>query len=179
MKLNFDFFKKMNTKDKIIFLVAIFILGIILITLPNKDKNDMANDSTDKFTSAEYKENLEKQLENILSQVTGIGEIDVMITLESEVSQSILFNESLSESISTNQDSRKTTETNSTKEAIMIKDSQGSTPYTVSGDYPSVTGVIVVATGADSPQIKAYIIQAVKAALDVAAHKIVVLPKGN
>lgn len=179
MKINFDFFKKMTIKDKVLFLAAIFILGVILITMPMSNKSNKSSQGSINQTSSNYKQELESQLEDILSQVTGIGEIDVMITLESEFNQSVLFNESISESTSSNSNEKNTTEINSKKEAVMIKDSQGSAPYTVSDKYPSVTGVIVVATGADEPIIKSYIIQAVKAALEVPAHKIVVLPKGD
>lgn len=179
MKIHYDSFKKFITKNKTTVLLCVFLFGIMLISIPVSQTSKSDNIQTNVKTAEEYKESLEAQIENILSQVTGIGEIDVMITLERELSESVLFNESISESISTNQNERNTTQLNSTKEVVMIKDSQGTTPYTISNDYPSVTGVIVVATGADDPIIKSYIIQAVKAALEVQAHKIVVLPKGD
>lgn len=93
-----------------------------------------------------------------------------MITLEGEVMKEIAYNETTNASA---------TQTSASKDAILVKDSNGTTPYIVKEKYPAVVGVVVVAQGADNATVKYYIIEAVKAALNIGSHKIVVIPKNQ
>jgi stage III sporulation protein AG len=161
----------MSKKDKIILLIAVILLGLILINATNIFSGLDSDDTSDSVFSAEiYKANLEKQLKTILSQIPGVGEVDIMITLEGEVMKEIAYNETTSTSA---------TQTSESKDAILVKDANETTPYIVKEKYPEVIGVVVVAQGAENSTVKYYIIEAVKAALDIGSHKIVVIPKNQ
>ncbi len=167
-------------KEKAAIILLLLFLGLMLSSpVAAKTKKQNEEISEKENYTGEYKSSLEAQLRETLGKVEGIGELDVMITLESEVNREIVYNENTSENTSSSENQRVTTQVNSTKDAVMVKDSDGTYPYTYSGSYPKITGAIVVAEGADSPVIKAYIIDAVKAVLDIAPHKIVVLPKSK
>ena len=170
----------MSFKEKAAILLLLVFAGILLSGLGSSKSNAPKEEAaTRENDTGEYKSSLENQLKETLGKVEGIGEIDVMITLESEVSREIVYNESTSENSSSADNQRTTTQVNSAKDAVMVKNSDGTYPYTHSGSYPKITGAIIVAEGADSPVIKAYIIDAVKAVLNIAPHKIVVLPKSK
>lgn len=159
----------MPKKDKIKICAALLLLGIVLLSLSGIFKSETPNNTaSNAFSAEDYKTMLEQQMKNILSQISGIGEVEIMITLEGEAMKEIAYNESTNESA---------TQTSASKDAILVKDDSGTTPYIVEEKYPSVVGVVVVAQGAENSTVKYYITEAVKAALNVGAHKIVVIPK--
>lgn len=62
--------KNMSRKDKIILLIAVIVLGLVLINFSDLFASSRSEDTSDNVFSAEiYKNNLEKQLKTILSQV--------------------------------------------------------------------------------------------------------------
>ena len=129
------------------------------------------------MSAESYKNSLQAEMKKTLSQVVGVGDVEVMITLEGEVSKEIAYNETKSGSASSDPASRVSEQTTLSRDAVMVKSSDGTTPYTLEDKYPAVLGVVVVAEGAENSQTKYYIVNAVKTALDVPSHKIVVLPK--
>jgi len=62
----------------------------------------------------------------------------------------------------------------------VLNDAQGGEkPVIVQEQLPRVRGVVIVAGGVVSPLVESRIVQAVQALLDIPAHKITVLPRGN
>ncbi|GAF16583.1 stage III sporulation protein AG [Bacillus sp. JCM 19046] len=47
----------------------------------------------------------------------------------------------------------------------------------ISKEKPAVAGVLVVAEGVDNVQVRAWVVEAVSRLLDVAPHRVSVLPK--
>lgn len=82
--------KKWNGKDLMIAIVIIGVLIAVLFIPTGERKGDslmnIENPITETAsidTSLEYEEELEMRLEEILSQMEGVGEVEVMITLKS------------------------------------------------------------------------------------------------
>ncbi len=176
LKSFFKHLTDMKKKDKVIISVCVIAL-FVLVCYSGISKSSVKQTENEKDSSMEYKTMLETQLKETLQNVKGVGEVSVMITLEAQVSQTPVFNENISESVSNDSSEKTSTQTSSSKDAVMVKDSSGTTPYTVSDKYPEIVGVIIVAQGAENVSVKSYIINAVKTSLGVSAHKIVVLPK--
>lgn len=175
-------FKNFSAKDKIVIIAALILFGVLLVSISGiftSGTSSTDNTAPSAFNAAQYKDNLEKQLENTLSQVNGVGKVDVMITLEGEVNKEIAYNETTSGSSTKDTSSRISEQTTVSKDAIMIKDGSATTPYTVEDKYPSVVGVVIVAEGGNNSLTKSNIINAVKTALGVPSYKIVVLPKSD
>lgn len=166
-------------------LVAVF-LGILLLFLSNnlfKSNNNKNNSIDYKGQSIEvndsnntYESQLEKRLEAILCQVAGVGNVDVMITLENG-REIVTKDDIIKENATTNEET-----INGDKRQI-ISDKSQSTTVKTSGDEPiilkeispKISGVLIVAQGGGNVEIKNILISATNALLGVEIHKIEVL----
>jgi stage III sporulation protein AG len=130
---------------------------------------------------AEYENMYETQLSEILSAVTGVGEVEVMVNLES--TPELVMEKNTSASSSSNQETdkdkatRNQNEQSRDEEVVIIQGDKQDQPVVVKTMKPRVRGVLVVAKGADNIQVKAWITEAVQKVLDVPAYKISILPK--
>ncbi|MDD3279178.1 MAG: stage III sporulation protein AG [Lachnospiraceae bacterium] len=122
---------------------------------------------------------MEAQLAAALSRMDGVGKVEVMITLESsskkEVEKDVPTSKNSQEETA---DGRKTSTLSDSSEETTVyeKDaSGGQTPYVVSEIMPQVRGVLVVAEGADNPQVVSQISEGIMALFRVEAHKIKVV----
>ncbi len=157
--------KKINRKQ----LVVVFLVGVLLvvISIPTSE-----NESTDErveeelqvieVSEEEYQDKMERKLEEILAEVEGVGDVKVMITLEGS-SELIVEKD-------------QTIEENEIKEETIYEDnSDGQTPYVKQEYYPTVEGVVVIASGGDSSVVIANITEAIQALFDVDTHKIKIM----
>ena len=168
--------KEMPQKHKL-FLAILLLAMIILLVSSFESGSGESSVSTSSFNATDYKLDLEKRLSETLASVCGVGEVEVLITLEAENSKEIKYNETESKSTSSSSTYSSQEQANTSKQAIMVNQNGESTPYTIEGSYPEISGVVVVAEGAYSTQTKSYITDAIKTSLNISAHKIVVLPK--
>ena len=117
-----------------------------------------------------------KELEDILSNINGVGKVKVMITY-SETSKTIpVYNEESSQQDTEETDSeggtRKITQTDTKKEVIYEENGDKKTLITQSVISPTVEGAIITAEGAGDVTVKTNIIQAVSAVTGLSTHKI-------
>ena len=112
---------------------------------------------------------LEKKLEDILSKISGVGEVDVLLTYSETASASPLYNESLSESIYTSENGEKTETKTESKEIFTDNQNEAVIQKQI---YPKLEGAVVIAKGAGNTEVKTNIIYAVEAATGLLTHKI-------
>jgi len=124
-----------------------------------------------------YKQVLEKQLAATLSEMQGVGKVTVSLSLEAgpEVIPAINLDktERTTEEKDGNSGTRVTKEqtqsntmvTNSSTGIIALKEK-----------LPIISGVVVVAQGADAASVQLAIMRATQASLNIPFHKIVVYP---
>lgn len=93
-KIGFKWLEKLkNVKHIEIYIAIIFVIVLLLIFMSTK-KTSTSNGQANNMTSLSvvaYVENMEDNLESILSKINGISEVSVMITLDmnnAEVSSS-------------------------------------------------------------------------------------------
>ena len=126
-----------------------------------------------------YVAQLEKRLTGILSDVENVGEVKVMITVESTVQKSILRDGSYEKESVTETDSAggsRITLEEKREETTVFYDIEGtSTPYILSETYPKITGVVVIAKGCGTGSVDLDILNAVQVLFDVPAHKIKIM----
>lgn len=180
-----------NTK-KIIsnLLVVVIICVVILISLsifyPKREAEDM-NTSTDSEVSevskdtnipeSAYSDSMESRLETILSQIDGIGEVQVMITYETSTEVVPASNTTKSEQTTQENDKQGGTRTikqeNTSENIVTVseKDYRNS-PIVIKEIKPIIRGVIVVAEGADNPEVKNNLIEAVTTIFQIKSHKV-------
>jgi stage III sporulation protein AG len=127
-----------------------------------------------------YIDEQEKRLEEVLSQVSGVGEVQVMITLKSSKELIVEKDTPTTSQTSKEEDAeggkRDTVDKSSTEATVYEQSNDGkSTPYVVKELEPEIEGIIVIAKGGDDPVIVKNISDAVLALFQVEAHKIKVM----
>ena len=148
-----------NNKKKIenlVFFIVVLIITIVAINIIWSDKkttNKNSNETTGNKQLAleetiqntedpETQNNLEEKLENILSKIQGVGEVNVCINY-SETSEVVaMYNENsktnLTEETDTSGGVRKIEETDTQKEIIYQEDSGEKTPVTQKVVMPKI-----------------------------------------
>lgn len=179
-----------KTIENLIVFVIILIITIVAINYiwsGDKGKTKTNNEDNKKLASVENHLDINKQetnttydtearLEDILSNIKGVGKTKVLITY-SQTSQVLpMYNEDSSVSITEETDSgggTRTVNESSSKKDIIYEESNGvKTPITQSVINPKIEGAIITAQGASDANVKTNIIQAVEAVTGLATYKI-------
>ncbi|ASJ53291.1 stage III sporulation protein AG [Brevibacillus formosus] len=130
---------------------------------------------------AEYENIYETQLRDILASVVGVGEVEVMVNLESTPELVVEKNRNIRSSTNQEMDKEKATRNQNDQsrdeQVVIVQGGKQDAPVIVKTLKPKIRGVLVVAKGADNIQVKAWITEAVQKVLDVPAYKISILPK--
>ena len=157
--------------------------GILLIFMSNffkKDDSKSINMKVDEKISAErYINNLQQNLESIVSSIKGAGKCKVLVTLENG-SETIYAteekkNKEASEDKSGGETTRKKESDDCEKKYITIKDSEGAErALAVTEIQPKIKGVIIVCPGGDDPQVQQRVVNAVTTALDITSKRVCV-----
>ena len=146
-----------------------------------QEEQKIASETTVENTELNaYIENLENKLKAVLSNVDGIGEVEVMITAKSSKEKVTLKDTPYSRKDTTETDStggtRENVEISSEESSVMEKAEDGSeSPYITKEVQPEIEGVEVIAQGADQKKVETEINEAVVALFDVPSHKIKVM----
>ena len=127
-----------------------------------------------------YVSNLEKRLEDIVSDMEGVGKVQVMITVSDAGTEILERNLETKASNLEETDNaggtRKNAESEQREEVIYKKDAEGNeVPYVVQRKLPEVTGVVVIAEGAGNAKVKENIIGAVGVLFNLNEHRIKVI----
>lgn len=128
-----------------------------------------------------YEQMLEQRVKDILKNVDGVGEVEVMIVLKSSAEKVIHVDGSNTRSV--------TDETDSSGGARKIEseEQESSTVLTTAGGdngpiiekelYPEISGIVISAAGGGSPVVQEEISSAMQALFGLPAHKIKVLKR--
>jgi len=189
-KLSKIFKDDRNNKKKtenLVFLLIILVVTVVAINIIWKDEKEDTNitNQTNKKLADKTQEtstsnnSLEEKLESILSNINGVGNVDVLITYNETEEIIPIYNKTDKKSFTNEIDSKggtRTIEETDTIEEVIFQNDEIIIQKTVS---PKIEGAIVTATGANNSSVKANIIQAVEAATGLATHKIQVFEKSN
>ena len=193
---------KKKIENIVVFLILLIVTLIVINVIWNDNNNNESNSSenrvdsnkklaettqssgdTEEVSNTSTGNELVSDLEDILSNINGVGKVKVMITY-AETSKTIpVYNEESSEENTEETDSeggtRKVTQTDTRKEVIYEETDNGSTIITQSIVSPTIEGAIITAEGANDATVKTNIIQAVGAVTGLATHKIQEFEMGN
>ena len=167
---------KDKKKEKLIYvLILCVVLFIATSYIFNDDKKtgESSTENTTNNTGTESninsdKDVMEQKLAKILSEISGIGNVSVMITYNSDKKINPVYNTKEEE-----KDGQKTLD----RSVVYNEQDSNKTIVIESTNMPTVEGVIVVAIGADNVEIRSKIAQAVSAITNVAIYKIQVFEK--
>ncbi len=179
---------KKNVENLVVFVVILVITIIIINNIwnGNKETTKQQNENTSSKQLAKISDNvnqnnynesdLETKLENILTKIQGVGEVQVFINYSASNEVVAMYNENSKISNTEETDDsggiRKIQETDSQKEIIYQEQNGEKIPITQKIIQPKIEGAIITAKGAENANIKTNIIQAVEAVTGLATHKI-------
>ena len=181
-------------KDNLLILLLAGVL-LVVIALPTEKSGPSAPADTDAEDQAgvasgmtgegggfsgteEYAASLEKKLENTLSRISGVGRVQVMITLNATEELVVEKDQQTQSSSTAEEDSQggsRTSHQLSRSENTVYHSSGSNEPYVVKTLLPRVEGVVVVAQGAGTGTVNRNITDVVQALFDVEAHKVKVV----
>lgn len=163
--------KSWNKKQwTVVLLTGILILIIAMPTGYEKEKAVSTKKSDKEEKDWIYEEELEKELEEILGEMEGVGKVKVMITLQDKGEQVLARDETIQTRQRDNTDAKET-EKQVEQKTIYAQEE----PYTTKEKVPNIEGVLVIAQGASDRKVKTEIYQAIKALFTVEAHKIAIV----
>ena len=165
-----DFVKKIKSVRHIEIYLAV-IVGLIVIMcyffFVSKPENKKEENSTENYSNAqEYADYLENKLCNVLSNITGVGDVSAIITLDGGFTYEYAVD---SETNTTNSGS---SETSVTVDTTILVNGE---PIVVKVIYPEIKGVVIVADGSENFAIKMNIMEAVQTLLNVETNSITIL----
>jgi len=191
-------FKKLKSilEDKLksknvgnLFILA--LVGILIVlgagvfndtTKTNKVVNNNNSDSTSVDSSILNYENSKKnELVSILEEIAGVGNVDVMLHIDSSEEQVPAVNSNTSKSETNQKDMQGSSSVNTTdtdgSTIVVTNDDNGSTsPLIIKKYYPRISGVVIAAQGANDEGIRLQIIQAVTSLFGMTDDKVNVYP---
>lgn len=158
----------LSSKKTIPILVILILLGVVLMVSTKvtvKENSSKVNNTSNVDNETELSEtnaaSLEKKLENILSQINGVGEVEVLIVFESSNEEVVL----------------KDTEKDGAEKTVFQTESSISKPYVTKTLYSGIQGIIIAAQGAGRAEVKAALSDTVAAVFDIPIHKVKILEK--
>lgn len=177
-----EYLKKTNNNEFIRNILIIFIIGIMIFILADmlnagkKKTIDNRENSVEEpaySIPSDYSTVLEKKLEEILSQLKGVGKVNVMITLEETTEIVPAFN-----TTKNNETTKETDSQGGTREIVredmtiqVVTGDEGS-PIVLKEIKPTIKGVIVIAEGAEDLSVKEMLYEAVKTVLGIPGNRV-------
>ncbi len=142
-----DLFKKIKIEY-----IAVAALIVVVALIASSSFSFSKSDSTDAQNVSSYVTELEKKLSKSLSEVKGAGRVEVIISVESGF---------------------KSVYKESTDGLVLVNGK----PVVVTEGYPAITGVIIVAEGANNLSVKISLLSAARIFLNVGEEKIKILTR--
>ena len=151
-------------------MAAGLLIGIVLLLcsrfVEGEPKEKAVAETVQQTTGERAERQLEAELERVLSQVAGAGQVQVLLTYAATAESTPAREEKIEES---NGNSEETT-------VVLMEDgSGGQSPLILTETAPQVEGVLIVAQGAGDPVVCDGLSRAAQALLQVPAHKIAIL----
>ncbi len=127
-------------------------------------------------TINDYRLALEQQLARTLAAIDGVGEVSVMLSLSGTSEAIPAMNTQTSQKTTEEKDSSGGTRiTKEESHQTNLLTDSGNDLVTLQENLPPVTGVLIVAQGADDAAVRLSLTRVVQTVLDIAAHRIEVI----
>ena len=179
MKMIKDKISLLENKKNWLFLVG--IAGIILIGLSEifsgGSEKSVQSSATETYSESAYREKMEQQLAEILSQVEGAGEVKVMLTLESGPETVYAQNQQSQTSTREETDGSLQKESSFPNEHILLDNNSGKQALVEEQLTPEIKGAAVVCSGGDDIEVIERITELVSVVLDLPSNRICVTKK--
>lgn len=149
--------------------VLVLLLGVALMLLPfgKKEEAPEADVQEEPVTDEAYAQALEQRLEDMLCQVSGAGQVRVMLTLMTGSRTEYQTDTQISDSGTQSQEERKT---------VILSEGSAYDKAAVSAvQYPRFQGALILCQGADQSTVRLALVNAVVALTGLSSGQITVI----
>jgi stage III sporulation protein AG len=185
--------KNIKNKKGISNLIIVVLAGVLILiaanTLNSVNSNKAAQDAknstteTAVSTTQSYETDLQNQLKNTLEQMDGVGNVDVMINFESGEEKVPALNSTSTTSTTQEKDTsggvRNTTQENTGNTVVVTNSGSDTQPLILKTYKPKVTGICIIAQGAEDSDVRLRITEAVVDLFNIPENKVDVYPMKN
>ena len=167
--------KLLSNEQRYKLVIFVGLLGIALIfisdMMSDTDKDKPESTGTSEMTDDpdEYSADIERRLKKVLSNVSGVGQCDVMVTVSSTTEY--VYAENVTGSTDNNGEG---SDQSYKKEIVLIEHSGEKEALIRKTVRPQISGVMIVCEGGGDVRVKERIIRAVSTLLGVSSDKICV-----
>ena len=152
--------------DKYKFAILVVVAGAVLLLWPGRK---MVKNTASSAQAAEAR-HLETEMEEILSKIAGVGQVQVMLTEDADGEKQLAQDTKLSYSGST-----KAPEDYSRSSEVVLADSSGEDTVGVTRQqYPTYRGALVVCQGGDQADVRLAVTEAVAALTGLSSDRVTV-----
>ncbi|RLL48112.1 stage III sporulation protein AG [Oceanobacillus piezotolerans] len=193
-----------SSLNKVGYVIILGLVGLLLIILSNIFSTEKNEANPNNEMQLEVKEEVEvsnsekptvsgevdeleasykEDLEAMLNKIHGVSEAEVMVNLSSTnvnvYEKNLIRGEQSTDESDRNGGTRKVDDQSEETQVVFVRQGDREVPLLVRTDRPEVSGVFVVAKGAENANIKNWIVEAVSRVLNVPTHRVSVMPKSN
>ncbi len=179
--------KKFSKDGMLIIFFSGLLIYVILLPINNNKSYEMDNQKEMQIEKSaynqevvhakDYQTKLEEELAKFLSQVKGIGEVEVLIYLKT-TQEYVVEKDVPSNQIISQDGNGKSSEENREENTVYTVNGSGEqVPFISQTRHPAIEGVVIAADGAGQENIRIQIIRTVMALYGVEANKIDVLER--
>lgn len=191
-----DFFmgKNLGGKRKGYFLLSLLLLGIILMfasslftplkKIPSSNQSPGEKTEDLYVVGNTYEKDLSRSLQQVLEHIDGISQVQVFINFagSKESTFGLTHEENSKQTTESDREGgrREIMENNSKENYVLLREpGGGEKPLLLSESMPRITGVLVVAQGAENSFLRLKVVRAIQSVLNLPVHRIAVLPLGE
>ena len=165
----------------IVLLILFFVLIVVNFGTSKNDNINKSNSVDEESKSnavkvSEYEEQQKQELISILKKISGVDDVDVMITFESDEVKVPAYDKTTQNTVTEETDKnggkRVNNQTNDDTKIVMKNSGSSDEPFILQTNKPKVIGVVVVAKGASDSKIKHNIEVAVSNLYSLDANKV-------
>lgn len=184
-----SYFLKRGRKKNMQDLLSLFIIGLIALIAssffaPKQNSSAVSGAenslSTANNTSLSYEDQMKQELKDVLSQIRGAGKVNVMIYFNSGNEEIPAFSQNNSNKVTEENDGsggrRVINEDTESTTVVTTTDGGVTKPFVTKELKPKISGVIVIAEGADDPDVKYKLYEAVKTVFGLEQCRINIYP---
>ena len=164
--------------DKYKFVGLTVLIGVGLLLWPSRKKTTGTSGSSPSATApaaveqdpAAVEQDLQADIEEILGTISGVGQVKVLLTVDSDGERQLAQNTELAYSGSTAapEDYSRRSET------VLVDGAEGDGTVVVRTVYPTYRGALVVCQGGDRAEVKLAVTEAVAALTGLSADRVTV-----
>ena len=165
----------LRTLGKYKYVLLVAALGAVLLLWPQQEMGQIAETSTQNLWAETDVGKLEKQMEDILSKMNGVGRVDVLLTIESGGELILATDSTLRYSGSP----QNPDDYDRSSETVTVSGGNGTDVVVTQERSAKFRGALIVCDGGDNDRVRLAIVEAVCALTGLGSDRVAVVRWGS